>query len=209
MKYLIVDTETNGLPQCNYLPVTDLPNWPRLISVAWGLYDDEGHELSRHYEFVKPEGFRWNKVAQRIHGITPEHADCKGKPLAEVLEQLRQDVEKADAWVGHNIGFDCGVIGAEFLRMQKAQPGRVGELPTRPLLCTMEASAHVTTNREPTRLDELYRLLTGKSMKGMHDASADMLATAKCFFELKRRGYFETEEIEHHRSGQLVDSKLD
>ncbi|MPR31825.1 3'-5' exonuclease [Salmonirosea aquatica] len=200
MKYLIVDTETNGLPQCNHLPVTDLPNWPRLISVAWGLYDDEGHELSRHYELVKPEGFRWNKVAQRIHRISQEQAERKGKPLTEVLEQLWQDTEKADAWVGHNISFDCGVIGAEFLRMQKAQPGRVGELPARPLLCTMEASAHVTANRVPTRLDELYHLLTGKRMKGMHDASADMLATAKCFFELKRSGYFETEEIERHRS---------
>ncbi len=199
MKYLIVDTETNGLPQSYHLPVTDLPNWPRLISVAWGLYDDEGQELSRHYEFAKPKGFRWNKVAQRIHGITPEQAERKGKPLAEILEQLWQDIEKADALVGHNIGFDLGVIGAEFIRMQKAQPGRVGELPARPLLCTMEVSANVTTNREPTRLDELYHLLTGKRMKGMHDASADMLATVKCFFELKRRGYFETEEIEHHR----------
>jgi DNA polymerase III subunit epsilon len=201
MKYLIVDTETNGLPQCNHLPVTDLPNWPRLISVAWGLYDNEGHELSRHYEFVKPEGFLWNKVAQRIHGITPEQAERKGKPLAEVLEQLKQDIEKANAWVGHHIGLDYGVIGAEFIRVQQAQPGRVGELPARPLLCTMEASTRVTGNREPVRLDELYRLLTGRRMKGMHDANADMLATAKCFFELKRRGYFENEEIERHRSG--------
>lgn len=209
MKYLIVDTETNGLPQCHHLPVTDLPNWPRLISVAWGLYDDEGHELSRRYEFVKPDGFRWNKVAQRIHGITPEQAERKGKPLAEILEQLHRDVEKADALVGHNIGFDFGVIGAEFLRLQKAQSGSVGELPARPLLCTMEASANVTANREPTRLDELYRLLTGRRMKGMHDASVDMLVTAKCFFELKRKGYFETEEIERHRGGQLVNSKLD
>ncbi|MBU1821390.1 MAG: 3'-5' exonuclease [Bacteroidetes bacterium] len=201
MNYLIIDTETNGLPQSNYLPVTDLPNWPRLISVAWGLYDEDGQELDRHYDLVKPEGFRWNKVAQRIHGITPEQAERKGKPLAEVLEQLLRDVEKADAWVGHNIGLDYGVLGAEFIRIQQEQPGRVGELPARPLLCTMEASAKVTSTREPARLDELYKQLTGRPMKGIHDALADMLATAKCFFELKRRGYIENEEIEHDRSG--------
>ncbi|GAB3170581.1 3'-5' exonuclease [Telluribacter humicola] len=207
MKYFIVDTETNGLPQSYHLPVTDLSNWPRLISVAWGLYDEEGHQLNQHYELVKSDGFRWNKVAQRIHGITQEQAERKGKPLAEILEQLRQDVEKADAWVGHNIGLDYGVIGAEFIRMQLAQSARVGELPARPLLCTMEASTYVPGNPEPVRLDELYHQLTGRRMKGMHNASADMLATATCFFELKRRGYFGNEEIERHRISHPIDSK--
>lgn len=52
----------------------------------------------------------------------------------------------------------------------------------------MDASAKVTPSREPVRLNDLYRLLTGKAMKELHDATADMLATAHCFFELKRRG---------------------
>ncbi len=197
MTYLIIDTETNGLPQSYHLPVTDLTNWPRLISVAWGLYDGKGKELCRHYELVKPDGYRWNKVAQRIHGITPELAETKGQPLADILIRLRPAMEQADAWVGHNIDLDYGVIGAEFVRAKSLQPGLdgpygVGEFPARPVLCTMDASVKVTPNREPVQLDELYQLLTGNKMKGMHDASADMLATARCFFELKQRGYIET-----------------
>ncbi|PHK28032.1 DNA polymerase III [Nostoc linckia z16] len=197
MTYLIIDTETNGLPQSYHLPVTDLTNWPRLISVAWGLYEEDGKELCRHYALVKPDGYRWNKVAQQIHRITPEQAESKGQPLTDVLNQLRPAMERADAWVGHNIDLDYGVIGAEFIRAERLQPGldglgRVGEFPTRPVLCTMDVSAKVTPNREPVRLDELYQLLTGKKMKGMHDALADMLATAHCFFGLKQRGYFET-----------------
>ena len=192
MTYLIIDTETNGLPQSYHLPVTDLTNWPRLISVAWGLYDEEGKELCRHYAIVKPDGHRWNKVAQQIHRITPEQAETKGQPLDDVLNQLCPAMERADAWVGHNIDLDYGVIGAEFIRAEQRQPGRVGEFPARPVLCTMDVSAKVTPNREPVRLDELYQLLTGKKMKGMHDASADMLATVRCFFGLKQRGYFET-----------------
>lgn len=195
MTYLIIDTETNGLPQSYHLPVTDLTNWPRLISVAWGLYDEKGKELCRHYALVKPDGYRWNKVAQQIHRITPEQAEVNGQPLADVLNQLRPAMERADAWVGHNIDLDYGVIGAEFIRAgldgsERLQPGRVGEFSVRPLLCTMEASAMITPNREPVRLNELYQLLTGKKMKGMHDATADMLATAHCFFELKRRNVF-------------------
>lgn len=187
MTYLIIDTETNGLPQSYHLPVTDLTNWPRLISVAWGLYDEKGNELCRHYTLVQPDGYRWNRVAQRIHHITPEQAQAEGQPLGDVLNQLRPAIERADAWVGHNIDLDYNVIGAEFIRMERAQPGRVGEFLARPLVCTMDASAKVTANREPVRLDELYQLLTGRRMKGMHDAAADMQATADCFFELKRR----------------------
>ena len=187
MTYLIIDTETNGLPQSYHLPVTDLTNWPRLISVAWGLYDEWGKELCRHYALVKPDGYRWNRVAQGIHGITPEQAEGQGQPLAEVLGLLLTAIEKADVWVGHNIDLDYGVIGAEFIRAERVQPGWVAEFPARPVICTMDASAKVTPNREPVRLEELYKILTGKTMKGMHDATADMLATAKCFFELKRR----------------------
>lgn len=194
MLYLIIDTETNGLPQSYQLPVTDLTNWPRLIAVAWGLYDEEGKELSRqYYALVKPDGYRWNKVAQQIHQITPEQAETKGLSLIEVLNQLRPAMERADAWVGHNIDLDYGVIGAEFVRAEKSWPGCVGEFPARPVLCTMEASKQVTPTHEPVRLDELYRLVTGKKMKGLHDASADMLATVRCFFELKQRGYFKPE----------------
>lgn len=197
MTYLIIDTETNGLPQSYHLPVTDLTNWPRLISVAWGLYNEQGKELCRNYVLVKPDGYRWNRVAQQIHHITPEQAETKGQPLVDVLNQLRPAMEQADAWVGHNVDLDYGVIKAEFVRAERLQselhgPGRVGEFPARPVFCTMDMSAKVTANREPVRLDELYKLLTGKKMKGMHDASADMLATARCFFGLKQRGYFET-----------------
>lgn len=195
MTYLLIDTETNGLPQAYDLPMTDLTNWPRLISVAWALYDDEGKQLCRHYALVKPDGYRWNRVAQQVHHITQEQAQTQGQPLADVLAQLRPALEQADVWVGHNVDLDYNVIGAEFIRagrddLDQSQPGRVGEFPARPIICTMDASAKVTPNREPVKLEDLYRLLTGKRMKGMHDATADMLATARCFFELKRRNVF-------------------
>ncbi len=190
MTYLILDTETNGLPQSYHLPVTDLTNWPRLISVAWGLYDESGKQLSQKLAMVKPDGYRWNRVAQGIHGITPERAEREGQPLIEVLNQLRPDIAFADAWVGHNIDLDYGVLGAEYIRTEKSQPGSVGSIAVPRLLCTMEASRKVTPNGEDLRLDDLYKLLMGRPMQGIHDATADMLATAACFFALKERGCF-------------------
>lgn len=190
MTYLILDAETNGLPQSYHLPVTDLTNWPRLISVAWGLYDETGKQLSQNLALVQPDGYRWNRVAQGIHGITPERAEREGKPLIELLNQLRPDIERADAWVGHNIDLDYGVLGAEFIRTEKSSPGSVGTIAAPHLLCTMEASRKVTSNGEDLRLDDLYKLLTKRHMKGIHDATADMLATATCFYALKKRGIF-------------------
>jgi len=190
MTYLILDCETNGLPQSYHLPVTDLTNWPRLISVAWGLYDESGKQLSQNLALVKPDGYRWNRVAQGIHGISSERAEREGRPIIEVLNLLRPDIEKADAWVGHNIDLDYGVLGAEFIRTEKFSPGSVGSITPPRLLCTMEASRKVTANGEDLRLDDLYKLLTKRPMKGIHDATADMLATAVCFFEMKKRGCF-------------------
>lgn len=195
MIYLLVDTETNGLPQDYSLSVTDLTNWPRLISVAWGLFNETGKELCRHYALVKPDGYRWNKVAQQIHGISPEQALTDGKPLAELLQQLWVDIDRADAWVGHNIDLDYNVIGSEFLRAGLADDGSrfaTWDQPAWPLLCTMDASAKISPNHEPVRLDDLYQLLTGRRLKGLHNATNDMLATARCFFHLKERGYFKS-----------------
>lgn len=183
MTYLILDTETNGLPQLYDLPHTDTANWPRLISISWGLYDEAGRELSRDAQMVQPDGYRWNREAQRIHGIRPEEAQAYGLPIQTVLTRLRSALEAADAWVGHFIELDYNVIGAEFVRA-----GRVTEFVDKPTICTMEASRHVAPGGSWQKLDELYKTLFGKRMRNLHNAEADRLATAQCFFELKRRG---------------------
>ena len=43
--YLFFDTETTGLPKRWNAPVTDLENWPRLVQLAWIMYDDRGNML--------------------------------------------------------------------------------------------------------------------------------------------------------------------
>lgn len=183
MIYLIIDTETNGLPQSYDLPHTDTANWPRLISYSWGLYDDTGRELSRDAQMVQPDGYRWNRVAQGIHGIRPEEAREYGLPLTTALTRLQTAIAQADVWVGHLIELDYNVIGAEFVRA-----GRGAEFVTMPTICTMSATAKVSKNGDWLKLDELYDLLFGERMRNLHNAEADRLATARCFFELKKRG---------------------
>ena len=41
--YLIFDTETTGLPKKFNAPITDLDNWPRLVQLAYLVYDFDGN----------------------------------------------------------------------------------------------------------------------------------------------------------------------
>ena len=85
--YLFFDTETTGLPKRWNAPVTDLENWPRLVQLAWIMYDDRGNMLESRDVIVKPEGFTIPPEASRVHGITTLVAREKGEPLQEVMEQ--------------------------------------------------------------------------------------------------------------------------
>ena len=51
--YLFFDTETTGLPKRWNAPVTDLENWPRLVQLAWIMYDDRGNMLESRDVIVK------------------------------------------------------------------------------------------------------------------------------------------------------------
>ena len=55
--YLFFDTETAGLPRNRKAPVSDLNNWPRLVQIAWLLYDNSGSPVKSSDYIIKPEGF--------------------------------------------------------------------------------------------------------------------------------------------------------
>ena len=98
--YLFFDTETTGLPRNWKAPVSDLNNWPRLVQLAFLLYDDEGNKISEGDYIVKPDGYTIPKDASRIHGITTERANSEGQAIAEVLQQFSSRIEQAAYQIG-------------------------------------------------------------------------------------------------------------
>jgi hypothetical protein len=42
MRILFFDTETSGLPKNWNAPVEQIENWPRLVQIAWQIYDLQG-----------------------------------------------------------------------------------------------------------------------------------------------------------------------
>lgn len=185
MNYLIFDTETTGLPLTWNAPVHKLSNWPRLVQLAWILYDEQGKEEMKYSRIIKPEGFTIPPDAAKIHGITTEMAIRDGEPLIEVLQEFCAKLNRENlTLVAHNMAFDEKIVGAELLRMKL--DSNFFKLPK---ICTMKSTIDFCNlpNKKYPRLEELYYILFRTAFQGAHRADVDVLACGRCFFELKRK----------------------
>lgn len=197
--YLIFDTETTGLPRNWDAPITDTDNWPRCIQIAWQLHDEWGRVIEHQDFLVKPNGFNIPFDSERVHGISTELATEQGVELEEVLHKFNEAISKAKFVVGQNVGFDLNVMGCEFYRM-----GISTQLNQKPILdtCT-ETTAELLKlpggrggrYKLPT-LTELHQFLFEVPFAEAHNATADVEATTRCFFELVRKEVFTKEELD-------------
>ena len=185
--YLFFDTETTGVPKDDSAPASDTRNWPRLVQLAWILTDKEWNTLASSCSIIKPEGFTIPDNVAKIHGINTYKAMREGKPLKNVIDDFLKAAEKARCLVGHNVVFDQKIVGAELCRL-----GIKDTISTAKAICTMEASKEFCKipggyyGYKPPKLQELYQKLFGTTFDNAHDAMADVKATKRCFFELKR-----------------------
>lgn len=186
--YLFFDTETTGLPKNWKAPETDSDNWPRLVQLAYIQTNEAGDEIIQGNFIIRPEGFVIPEEVSKIHGITHERALNEGVELTTVLLDFAELIEKSDCIVGHNVVFDKKIVGAEFHRF-----GIFSSLKEKETICTMMKSTNYCGvlgdhGLKWPKLQELHTKLFGVEFEAAHDASADIAATKKCFFELQRIG---------------------
>ena len=117
--FLIFDTETTGLPKRWSAPITDSDNWPRCIQVAWQLHDSSGKCIEQKAFIIKPDGFDIPYESEQIHGISTALAQASGVSLASVLDEFIDALSQTQFLVGHNVGFDINIMGAELHRLQR------------------------------------------------------------------------------------------
>lgn len=185
--YLFFDTETNGLPKNFRSSVAKLSNWPRLVQIAWILFDENGNQLDQNDHIIKPQGFSIPKNAARIHGITTSRAKREGIDLKECLQEFYTQIEKTTFLIAHNMRFDEKIMGSELLRS-----GFENLLPAKKRVCTMLKTTDFCGifgdyGYKWPKLQELHYKLFGEGFEDAHNASADVNATARCFWELRRR----------------------
>lgn len=207
--YIIFDTETTGLPKRWDAPITDTDNWPRCIQIAWQLHDEMGRMIEHQDYLIKPDGFNIPYDSEKIHGISTALAEEEGIPLTDVLVKFNEALAKAKFVVGQNIGFDINVMGCEFHRYSVDSP-----MASMPILdtCT-EVTAELLKlpggrggRFKLPNLTELHSYLFGVPFAEAHNATADVEATTRCFFELVRRNVFKAEELQVD-TGYFVEFK--
>lgn len=190
-KYLIIDCETTGLPLSRNASVFTLNNWPRIVQLAWFIFDEEEKIIKTTSSIINP-GVEIPQQATNIHKITNSIAKKEGKHPIEILRLLKEDLKLVEIIVAHNVNFDIPIIESEFIRN-----GFGLQMAGKDKICTMLCSTnYVKIPKEYGRgwkwpkLEELTGFLFFNNydaqIPGVHDAEMDALLTAKCFFELKK-----------------------
>lgn len=195
MKYLVCDTETNGLPKSWRVSYLDVQNWPRIVQIAWMAVERKENgdwQQSECYSAViYPDDWWIPPAVSDVHGITDEKARAEGRPIREVLSEFFLATCQADVLVAHNVDFDRSVILAELLRLDEAEAIR--KLIAADYYCTMEAGTSICTipgshGWKWPRLSELYWHLFGTLPVNQHRADGDVLACAACLQKLAETG---------------------
>ena len=200
MRILFFDTETTGLPKDWKAPIEQLDNWPRLVQIAWQVYNIEGDLLEEYEYIIKPVGFIIPLEASAVHRITTEKALEKGEDLLTILKVFSSSVKSCGLLVAHNYSYDYNIMGSELLRN-----GLENSLKDKDYICTMNSSTDFCKISGPfgnkwPKLEELYDILFNETFNA-HNALADIKATARCFWKLSTLNIIEikssAEELEN------------
>lgn len=208
MPILFFDTETTGMPHDWGAPLYKLDNWPRMVQIAWLLYDDSQQLIDEKDYIIRPERYTIPQNAINVHGIDTETAQAKGHDLTRVLHDFSIAVSRSNIIVAHNMSFDEKIVGAEFLRKNVEH-----QLFDKKRICTMRESTNFCAipgryGYKWPKLSELHYNLFGEYFKDAHDAAQDVKITSKCFWELHRRGIIviPTINTSHRRSNNTSES---
>jgi DNA polymerase III epsilon subunit-like protein len=189
MDILFFDTETTGLPKNWRAPMSDLSNWPRIIQLAFAVYDDAGNFKFSICDLIKPDG--WTIPVEKFwidNGYNTEKNEKEGRPILTSLELFLSACNTCHTLVSHNMSYDYNVIGAEMIRAGV----NWGSKPK--MLCTKDASTDFCqlpgnfNKFKWPKLSELHMKLFNEDFENAHDALADVKACARCFFALKEKG---------------------
>lgn len=173
MKILCFDTETTDLIQSL---ARDLKYQPHVWEFCGIQFDEEGNELKRFTAQCKPGG-PMSAGAARTARLTYEQM-CAFSPFSHIADEVREMIEGSDLCVAHNLSFDKNMLNFEFTRLNQV-------LAWPKTLCTIEATTWIKGRR--FNLTNLHTYLFDEAFENAHSAEADVLALARCYFELKKR----------------------
>lgn len=185
--YLFMDCETTGKITDYKASFKEVEKFPRITQFAWQVYNSEGKLFKSFQSLVKPDGWEVPKDEFFIkNNMSTERCELEGRPIKPMLEQFLIELNACKYLLAHNMNFDLPVTASEMYRLGIQAQNKPEKI------CTMQSTTDICKLPGPygfkwPSLQELHKFLFGCDFEGAHDASDDVTATAKCFFELKKR----------------------
>jgi len=180
--YLFFDTETTGFFYRDR-PLTD-PAQPHLCQLGAILTDATGATQAELNMLVRPDGWIIPEGAQRVHGISQQHAAKYGVEESQVVRLFRDLCFLADLLVAHNFAFDDSILDIAYARYEITKQPRSS-------YCTMKESTPLCKipsargGYKWPKCTEAYKHFFGVEFDGAHDAMADVRACKDIFFAIK------------------------
>lgn len=190
--YLFLDTETTGFPNPNLGPRD--PKQGRVCQLAFILTDENNRNIAEFCSLIAPDGWAIQMGAQNIHGLTDELCAKYGVKSRTAFQLFQRLADKADIVVAHNLDFDMRMFEMEAAAHDLAMP------IFKERYCTMKAATPLCklpkkqgSGYKWPKLSEALPILCGRELgDGAHDAMVDTRGCKDLFFELHKRGQFQT-----------------
>lgn len=189
MRALIFDTETTDLVRSRALPLDKQPHVVEYFGLelcSSETLDPEGKVIGRdwhedgHYQtFINP-GIPMPAKAAEITGYNDAFLADKPRISKQIVLPIKQQIERCDIYVAHNLSYDHQMLGFTFARVEEEVSWQGQKI------CTVEKTMHLRGFR--LNLTKLHELLFDEAFEGAHGAEADVRALARCFVELNKRG---------------------
>lgn len=198
--FLFIDTETTGTPKNYNASFKEVDNWPRITQLAWQTYNKEFKRVKAFNSLIKPDNWTIPTEDELIqqgaknpkffidNNMSTERCEQYGRDIKNVLIDLVKEIDDCIFLIAHNVAFDLPIVAAELYRLNL-------DVQNKPIkICTMKQTTDILQLpgkfgfKYPT-LSELHKFLFNSDFSGAHDAETDVDITAKCFFELVKKGY--------------------
>ena len=170
----VLDTETSGL---------EVAEGHRVIEVALLRYDvATGALLDKFVSLIDPQR-AIDAKAQEVHKIS--YGMLAGKPLfKDLAPAMKEQMEKGDFIIAHNMPFDAKFMAAEFTLAGLA-------LPHMPSIDTMDARWATYNGKSPNLGELCFALGVPYDPDKAHGAEYDVGVTAQCYLAGLKRGFYQ------------------
>lgn len=149
----------------------------RIVTACVAVLDASGALVSRR-DWLADPGVEIPEGAAAIHGITTERARAEGRPAAEVVtevvDELRAQLAAGRPLVVYNAPYDLSLLAHE-----AARHGVAPLVDLAPVIDPLVIDKAVDRYRKGKRTLEVAAVHYGVTLDGAHDAGADAIAAGQ------------------------------